>query len=56
MKFVTDSYLSVIIMVGVWISFRSANAMVDSSNAAIAVVSIGNVMKCVVGSGLWVWV
>ena len=36
--------------------FRSANAMVDSSNAAIIGAGTGNVMKSVLGSGLWVLV
>ena len=37
-------------------SLGSAEDMVDSPSAAVAEASIGNVMKCVAGSGLWVWV
>ena len=55
-KFVMDSY-RVTILVDVCIFFGSANAIEDSSHAAVTGASTGSVMKYVVmGSGLWVWV
>ena len=35
---------------------KSANAVVDPLDAVVAGVGTGNVMKSVMGSGLWVWV
>ena len=56
MKFVVHSFHVVTTGVDDWISLKSANVMVDSFHAAITGVDTGNVMKSVMGSGLWVWV
>ena len=56
MNFVKDSY-HVTILVDVCILFGFANAIEDSSHAAVTGASTGDVMKCVV-MGTWysVWV
>ena len=48
MEFILDSYLPDFLQI------NQCNG--GSSNVTVAEASVGNVMKCVVGSGLWVWV